>query len=174
MDKKLKIGIGIFVVIAVFAIIILCYEIFKEAPANTNTSENFMVNQDQKLDNVINQLFDNSLVDEKDTETNGNVIQEPQTPDNPADNGNKSQGSTSGEVEGDEAASNAGGETTTPKEEEAIRIAKEDWGEDDSVYFINEAINQDGRYIVRVSDKKTQDTLAWYFIDVETGKFYRQ
>lgn len=55
--------------------------------------------------------------------------------------------------------------------EEAIRIVKENWGEDDTVYFSYDSIDSDGNYLVCVRDKETTNALYWYKIDLETGTF---
>ena len=58
-------------------------------------------------------------------------------------------------------------------EEKAIRIAKEDWGEDETVKFDLEENIRDskGRYIVNVRDVETTHPLRIYYIDVETEIF---
>lgn len=63
-------------------------------------------------------------------------------------------------------------ETTTeldPKEE-AIQIVKENWGEDDSVYFSYDGI-QDGKHVVCVRESDTTKELYRYYVDIETGSF---
>ena len=63
-------------------------------------------------------------------------------------------------------------ETTTAlnPEEEAKQIVKENWGEDDSVYFSCDAI-ENGKYIVCVRDSETTYELYRYYVDLETGTF---
>ena len=60
-------------------------------------------------------------------------------------------------------------EKATTKEEKAIELAKKKWGSTSGVYFSNESINSDGRYIVSVRNSKTTDSLAFYLVDVEKG-----
>ena len=57
----------------------------------------------------------------------------------------------------------------SPKEK-AIRIVKENWGEDDTVYFFCEN-EENGKYPVAVRDKNTTKALYWYYVDIETGTF---
>ena len=59
---------------------------------------------------------------------------------------------------------------TKDDKEKAIEIAKEDWGEDDSVSFKFDRIDSKGNYIVVVRDKATTNALKWYTIDVEEEK----
>ena len=58
----------------------------------------------------------------------------------------------------------------TPKEK-AIEIVKNNWGEDDTVYFACEKQEDDGRYPVAVRDKNSTKALYWYYVDIETGTF---
>lgn len=60
---------------------------------------------------------------------------------------------------------------TENKEEEAKEIVKNNWGEDDSVYYSYDGIDEDGRYIICVRDKATTKALFWYYVDMETGTF---
>ena len=61
-------------------------------------------------------------------------------------------------------------EPETP-EEKAIEIVKENWGEDDSVYFACEKKQDDGKYPVAVRDKNSTKALYWYYVDIESGTF---
>lgn len=63
-------------------------------------------------------------------------------------------------------------ETTTAlnPEEEAKQIVKENWGEDDSVYFSYDGV-KDGKHVVCVREKDTTKALYWYYVDLETGTF---
>ena len=56
-------------------------------------------------------------------------------------------------------------------EEKAKSIVKENWGEDDSVYFSYDGIDNEGRYIICVRDKNTTKALYFYYVDVETGTY---
>lgn len=54
-------------------------------------------------------------------------------------------------------------------EEKAKQLAKDNWGEDDTVYFCYEEKNSEGRYVISVRDKATTKALEWFYIDIETG-----
>ena len=63
-------------------------------------------------------------------------------------------------------------ETTTqldPKEE-AIQIVKDNWGEDDTVYFSYDGV-KDGKHVVCVRESSTTKALYRYYVDIETGSF---
>lgn len=60
--------------------------------------------------------------------------------------------------------------TTLDPEEEAKQIVKENWGEDDSVYFSYDGI-EDGKHVVCVREKDTTKALYRYYVDIETGSF---
>lgn len=53
--------------------------------------------------------------------------------------------------------------------DKAKDIVKKVWGEDDnSVYFSQDSINEDGSYIICVRDKSTTSALAWYQVNINT------
>lgn len=54
-------------------------------------------------------------------------------------------------------------------EQKAINIAKQNWGEDDTVSFSLDTVDDKGRYIICVRDKQTTRALYWYTIDIESG-----
>lgn len=55
-------------------------------------------------------------------------------------------------------------------EETAKKIVKENWGEDDTVYFSYDGI-KDGKYVVCVRESSTTKELYRYYVDIETGSF---
>ena len=60
--------------------------------------------------------------------------------------------------------------TEIDPEEQAKQIVKENWGEDDSVYFSYDGV-KDGKHVVCVREKDTTKALYWYYVDLETGTF---
>lgn len=60
---------------------------------------------------------------------------------------------------------------TESNEEKAKKIVKSNWGEDDSVYYSYDGIDNNGRYIICVREKSTTKALYWYYVDIETGTF---
>lgn len=53
--------------------------------------------------------------------------------------------------------------------EKAIDIVKNEWGEDDSVYFAEDMKTEQGDYIICVRDNETTDALAWFKVNLEEG-----
>ena len=56
-------------------------------------------------------------------------------------------------------------------ETKAITIVKQNWGEDNSVYFRCDGKTNSGRYIISVRDRNTTNALNYYEVDPETGNF---
>lgn len=63
------------------------------------------------------------------------------------------------------------GTTELSPEEQAKQIAKDNWGEDDTVYFSYDGKDENGRYIICVREQSSTKALYWYYINVETGTF---
>lgn len=60
--------------------------------------------------------------------------------------------------------------TETTPEEQAKQIVKENWGEDDSVYYSYDGI-KDGKHVVCVREASTTKELYRYYVNIETGTF---
>lgn len=63
---------------------------------------------------------------------------------------------------------NIGPDTANAKEK-AIKLVKDDWGEDTSVYFYVDEVNENGKYIVSVRDNATTSVVVWYEVDVKNN-----
>ena len=55
-------------------------------------------------------------------------------------------------------------------EEKAISIVKQDWGEDDKVYFSYEGITN-GKYKVGVRETASTRAITYYLVNVDNGTF---
>lgn len=65
----------------------------------------------------------------------------------------------------------AEGKDENAPEEQAKQIVKDNWGEDNTVYFSYDGKDENGRYIICVREKATTKALYWYYVDIETGTF---
>ncbi len=155
MNKTVKKSLIIIaIVIVLFAIIWLVYDMFKKDTVNTSSDTN-IIDGNTGLDNIINDLFENDVIE--------NEIENEVT-ENVTSNNSKGNDNTKQETEEPDTT-----EKATSKEEKAIELAKKKWGSTSGVYFSNEGINSDGRYIVSVRDGKSTSSLAFYLVDVEKG-----
>lgn len=153
MSKTVKnslIVIGI--VIVLFVMIWFIYDMIKTEPVDANVENTNLVDENTGLDNLINELFDDTITNK----LNENVVDNSDT-DNEEDIKNEEKNDT------DVSTS----ENMTSKQEKAIALVKKAWGGEDGVYFSNESIDSQGRYIVSVRDKGTTNSLAFFLVDVE-------
>ncbi len=155
--KKKTSYLIIAIVIVLFIILCLAYDEMKVEPADANTVNNNLVDENTGLDNIINELFDDVTTNE---EVENDVEEENQNKDS-----NIEKEENKNEVEDEEDISST--ETVTSKEQKAINLVKQAWGGDDGVYFSNESIDSNGRYIVSVRDKGTTNSLAFFLVDVD-------
>ena len=61
-------------------------------------------------------------------------------------------------------------ETTKNNREKAIEIAKKDWGQDNTVYFSFDSVDENGYYKICVRNVTTTRAIFWYTIDVKEEK----
>lgn len=149
MNKTIKNSLMIIVIVVVlFLIIWFGYDMTKTEPVDANIVDTNLVDENTGLDNIINELFDNVITNEQEE----NVVEYENT-QNEENDTNDEEVST--------------GESMTSKQEKAIALVKEEWGGEDGVYFSNESIDSQGRYIVSVRDKGTTNSLAFFIVDVD-------
>lgn len=151
MNKTVKNSLIIIaIVVVIFWIIWFVYDMLKKEPVDANADTN-LIDENTGLDNIINTLFDNVQVNE---EIEDKVANETQKEENKQENIiNEVSTSTT--------------ESVTTKEEKAVELVKKEWGSTDGVYFSNESIDSQGRYIVSVRNKKTTASLAFYLVDID-------
>ena len=59
---------------------------------------------------------------------------------------------------------------SSSKQEQAIALVKEYWGEDSSVYFTNEGVTSAGEYTVAVRQKTSTTVKDYFIVNLETKK----
>lgn len=153
MNKTVKNGL-IFVLIAVivFAIIWLAYDMFKKEPTDTNTIASNLADENTGLDNIINDLFENVVIND----VIENEVKEDKTANKVEENKVTDEETKREETTG----------SVTSREEKAIELVKAEWGGEDGVYFTNESIDSQGRYIVSVRDQASTNALAYFIVDI--------
>ena len=134
------------IAIVLFAIIWVVYDMVKKEPANANVVDNNLPDENAGLDNVINELFENIVEENEIVNDMENEVNEEENEDEDVETSS---------------------ETVTSKEKRAVELVKEFWGEDDSVYFSYQSIDNQGRYIVSVN-RKDSSVIAWYTVDVDS------
>ena len=152
----------IVIVLILFGIIWLVYDLVKKEPADTKTDNTNFADENTGLDNIINELFDNVTENENveiDIKNDGNNVNE------------IGQNDT---VEQNKVNQSSSTESVTSKEQKAIELVKKQWGDTNGVYFSNMSIDSQGRYIVSVNDKRSTKTLAFFVVDVEKGTVTKQ
>ena len=150
-DKDKVILAIIAIIILVILIILLSIKLVKKhitIPTMQSDSE-------QKIENS----KENHIVQEKVNNINTNDIENNTIQNNIIQNTIQNNSANTGNVNTEEERN----------EQKAINIAKQNWGEDDTVSFSLDTVDDKGRYIICVRDKQTTRALYWYTIDVESG-----
>lgn len=159
MSKSVKNGLIVIAIIAVlFAIVWFAYDIFKKEPTSADVNTN-LVDENTGLYNIINDLFENDV----ENKIEKNVVEEKK--ENTVESSD-TQNQNDKKQENKEVTTSTT-ESVTSREEKAIELVKKEWGSTDGVYFSNESVDSNGRYIVSVRDKKTTTSLAFYLVDID-------
>ena len=161
-SQKKKIIILTSIMIAILIIAILLGIKLSTLKINDKT---IPVNNNQEINNT---LQEENIIENTETVENeiDNTVNEVVPEENEEENIEENQPVTDPEQEVDKETI----EKIENDEEKAIRIAKEHYGEKDSVYFSYEGI-EEGKHKVSVRDSNTTRTIREYYIDVETETF---
>lgn len=145
MDNKVKVCIGIIIIILV---IVICANVFKKDEDTTNSENITNTSNISEENKIANNTVENEVANEIE---NTNVVenQKLETVD------------LSNTVY--ESNSDVG---TTDKKQEAIDLVKNQWGEDDTVTFSCDSITSDGIYIIAVTSKERAEVLSYFRVDL--------
>jgi len=147
--KKSIIYILIIFILMVMGIIV-AVNVNKDSQTKTVSYENVIKNEiENKVDNKIENKQENTIENEQEIEKNEDITE-------------KKLEENIVEDKSDEPKTDL---------EKAIDIVKEDWGEDNSVYFAQDGQNSKGEYIICVRESDTTNALAWYTVNVTEGTF---
>lgn len=145
MKKSTKIIITLLCIFVVALTLYLVYDMQNKLSqkASTNSINNNTTNSNTvNMDNNTNNVITNTVTEENNVEDNKEVDNEPE--DNNID--------------------------VSLKEEEykrlAIKLVKEKWGEDSTIYFTNEGKNDNGEFLVSVRSKDTTSIIANFKVNV--------
>lgn len=148
MKKSTKIIILLLCIFVVALTVYLAYDMQSKLPQKTssnsitNNVSNTLSNTANIENNINNNVINNTVIEENNVEDNKEVDNEPE--DNNID--------------------------VSVKEEAykklAIKIVKEKWGEDSTVYFTNEGKNDNGDFLVSVRSKDTTSIIANFKVNV--------
>ena len=56
----------------------------------------------------------------------------------------------------------------TDEKQKAIELVKKEWGEDDTVNFVFDYVNENGEYVISVKDKTTATVRNYFRVDLST------
>lgn len=149
MDKKTKIFVGLILVAIIgISIFLICSYVIGDTNGNINNTNNTTNTVVQN--NTVNNAVENNNVNENTVENNVNEVQNTVVEDKTVQKHNSEISYTDGE-------------------EQAIKVAKDAWGDTEGFYFSKESITPNGEYVIVVTaDAKV---LARYTINVDTGVY---
>lgn len=160
--KKLIIISLIIVIILIMTIALIFKLVLIEKDKNSNNIDentNIETNEIQENQNEINEASNEA----------SNIVEENKNTTNEYQNTQTSEKSTQ-IADPEQEIDKQSIQKQESNQEKALSIAKKDWGNNDSVYFSFEGINND-KYIIAVRDSNTTRAMRYYYIDIKQGTF---
>lgn len=157
MEKKTIVLIIITVILFLILVAGVCYGFFFSGKENIEndfkevSSENVTERENMNLIGKMNTATGKFIQEEK-----------PEEPKNVPD--------TTNQVIGKEEAESANENVGMTEAEKAIEIAKEKWGKEDTSVTYAVANHTGNTYVISVTNKETTAVMAWYQVDMTTGK----
>lgn len=161
MEKKKRIiAICIAVALAIITIVLIAKLI---SIKNNKEKEVANTNESSIQSNVVeNNIMENNTIE-------NNVIENSEIPENTVIDNEKKPSENNTNI-GKEEITKTEIEKEKSNKEKAMEIVKKDWGEDNSVYFSFEGI-ENGKYIISVREEATTRTVNTYAVNVESETF---
>ena len=128
------------------------YEVSNETQNSTSTENVTTENQ------VENAVVENEVTNENINQTTNAVINVTNT-SKPVTNTNVNNNKNN-------TSFNPG---VTDQKQKAIELVKKEWGNDDSVDFLFDYVNEKNEYVVAVKDKATATVKYYFRVNLETG-----
>lgn len=168
VEKKNKsVKITLFIIII---LIIGCVVLVRQGRNEENTNSNITTNETtnkiettSESEEVINNTVQNETI-QNTTESDENENENAQ---NNSNNESAVTNSNSTNTNSSEVMENS----VEDDEQKSINIAKNDWGNEDGVYFNCIGMDSQGRYIIAVADSTTTQIIQWYHVNAVTGEF---
>lgn len=155
-SKKSNIGKKLILPIICIVIVVITFVLLfdmKKKAGNNEDSNN--VNTENVVENTNTNIIEENIIEEN------TVVNETETNTVVDDNENTVTS---------EVVSNKDDNLSADKQAKALKLVKEHWGEDDSIYFTNESVASNNEYIVAVRDKSTTEVKQYFRVNIETGK----
>lgn len=155
-SKKSNIGKKLILPIICIVIVVITFVLLfdmKKKAGNNEDSNN--VNTENLVENTNTNIIEENIIEEN------TVVNETETNTVVDDNENTVTS---------EVVSNKDDNLSADKQAKALKLVKDHWGEDDSIYFTNESVASNNEYIVAVRDKSTTEVKQYFRVNIETGK----
>lgn len=151
MNNKIKNVIIVIIFSLIFSISLIMILDRKD----TSIDENLIKIENE---NVVNNTVKNEI--------KNNTVKE----ENNIDTNNINENTTSNVIGKEETDSEKEEDSSQTKEEKAINLVKKEWGSDDDSVYFNIANKNGNKYTISVNSSATTEVIAWYDVDLDTGK----
>ncbi len=161
---KIKIWLPILCIVVVGVTFYMIYDIQNKVDQLTEYEDSNEVQNSISSENVIsknqvqNEVIENEIANEINNET-ANVMINVTNTSKPVPNTNTNNNKPN-------TSFNPG---VTDQKQKAIELVKKEWGNDDSVDFLFDYVNEKNEYVVAVKDKATATVKYYFRVNLETG-----
>ncbi len=155
---NLKVWIPIICIIVIGITFYMIYDIQKKIQKN-NQQNTTNVNENKTENEIANQdsnTMENSIQENSTQNETANVEENIDISNNATTSINEAYTSTPAKP------------AVTDQKQKAIELVKKEWGNDDTVNYVFDYINENGEYVVAVKDRATATVKYYFRVNLET------
>ena len=164
--------IGFMIVIFIVVIIVAAVIIFGKSSKETKneSAENNVVETVENAEIIENTSVENTSDSEENTnQVAENVVENVENTTQNEVTEQQAVVQTTPQTEEINTSSAPEQPGVTDEKQKAIELVKKEWGNDDTVNYVFDYVNENGEYVIAVKDKQSATTKYYFRVNLQTG-----
>lgn len=163
-QKENKSGLKIWLPIICIIIVAITFFMIHDIQTKIKQQQNQnVINQVENTQVIKNETIDENVVEENKIEDSENEISTNSIQNTSTSNTNMISNNTSKNT-----TNQSNGAGITDKKQKAIDLVKKEWGEDNTVDYVFDYVNENGEYVIAVKDRASATVKYYFRVNLET------
>lgn len=163
-QKENKSGLKIWLPIICIIIVAITFFMIHDIQTKIKKQQNQnVINEVENTQVIKNETIDENVVEENKIEDSENEISTNSIQNTSTSNTNMISNNTSKNT-----TNQSNGAGITDKKQKAIELVKKEWGEDNTVDYVFDYVNENGEYVIAVKDRASATVKYYFRVNLET------